>query len=650
MPVRHVVAVSLLAVKARSHAAMTIPMPRNNVKQEQPSADNGYGGGCLGNSCQWWSAGCHIGCDACSMTHAGSLIPSYPSDNGCDNPMEPTLDHSLRTYNVYDQSTYGDWSYWNPWRAPGFAPLASSCGAAGAYGDYPDDTGGGNPVDGYPVLTWGTWLPETNPSRWYAGDVVEVAWQIRANHGGGYQYRVCPKWHDLGEDCFQAHVLPFVSDKTVIRYLDGSRGDFQIDAMDATEGTWPEGSAWRRNPIPNCIIGVEGPDHPEEPGFAFGDYTSHANCPEGCTFEPAWDEGCGSNSWAGQLPFQIVDYVQLPMTPGDYVLSWRWDCEQTSQVWANCADITINPTEYNTNAIAMKDLSAKCIDLPGGDTTNGNFVWIWDCNMASGQQWTFNADSWTINYSLDPSKCLDLPGGDASNGNRLWIWDCNGSPGQGWGFDYNGASIFSTVDSNKCLDLAGNNNNNGSPLWIWDCDSFNPDMAGQRWIPPSAEVLMIGDKCLDLPGTDATNGQKVQTWDCNGVLNQAWAWASSSSGHQIRFGPNMMKCLDLSGGDDTNGNQLQVWDCNDSWQQGWGFDSHTGALYLASSTSADATKCVDAGNYDGDNRAVYIWDCNGSGQQSWAKGPFQFSAYLKKAVMKELAQNGTDLNGPVILV
>lgn len=646
MPVSHAVAFSLLAATAQSHAALTIPMPRNNVQHEEPNADNGYGGGCLGNSCQWWSAGCHIGCDACSLTHAGAQIPSYPIDNGCDNPMEPTLDHSLRTFNVYDESTYGDWSYWNPWRAPGFAPLASSCGVAGAYGDYPDDTGGGNPVDGYPVLTLGTSLPETDPSRWYAGDVVEVAWQIRANHGGGYQYRVCPKWHELGEDCFQAHVLPFTSDKTVIRYLDGSRDDFEIDAMDATDGTWPEGSAWRRNPIPNCIIGSQGLDHPEEPGFPGGDFTPHANCPDGCTFEPQWDEGCGSNSWAGALPFVLVDYVQLPSTPGDYVLSWRWDCEQTSQVWANCADITISPTEYNTDAIAIKDLSAKCIDLPGGDTTNGNYVWIWDCSMESGQQWSFKPDSWTINYSPDPSKCLDLPGGAADNGNRLWIWDCNGSPGQGWSFDYNAGSIYSSVDNNKCLDLAAGSNNNGNPLWVWDCDPYNPDLLGQRWIVPSAEVVTIGGKCLCLPDSDITNGNKVQTWDCNGQLDQAWTWTSSSAGQQIRFGPNMMKCLDLTGGDDTNGNQLQVWDCSDSWQQQWGFDPDTGALFLSS--SADATKCIDAGNYDGDNHAVYIWDCNGAGQQSWGRASFAFSAGLKSA--NSSVPDGMALNDAVILV
>ena len=27
--------------------------------------------------------------------------------------------------------------------------------------------------------------------------------------------------------------------------------------------------------------------------------------------------------------------------PGEYVLSWRWDCEQTPQVWNSCADVTI---------------------------------------------------------------------------------------------------------------------------------------------------------------------------------------------------------------------------------------------------------------------------------------------------------------------
>jgi hypothetical protein len=39
----------------------------------------------------------------------------------------------------------------------------------------------------------------------------------------------------------------------------------------------------------------------------------------------------------------IVDHVQIPanIDPGEYLLSWSWDSEQTNQIWQNCADVTI---------------------------------------------------------------------------------------------------------------------------------------------------------------------------------------------------------------------------------------------------------------------------------------------------------------------
>ena len=41
--------------------------------------------------------------------------------------------------------------------------------------------------------------------------------------------------------------------------------------------------------------------------------------------------------------YSIEDSIVIPsnIPAGDYVLGWRWDCEQTTQIWANCADITI---------------------------------------------------------------------------------------------------------------------------------------------------------------------------------------------------------------------------------------------------------------------------------------------------------------------
>lgn len=48
---------------------------------------------------------------------------------------------------------------------------------------------------------------------------------------------------------------------------------------------------------------------------------------------------------SGERPFAIsvVDIIRIPdeILPGKYVLGWRWDVEETAQVWSSCSDITI---------------------------------------------------------------------------------------------------------------------------------------------------------------------------------------------------------------------------------------------------------------------------------------------------------------------
>ena len=51
-------------------------------------------------------------------------------------------------------------------------------------------------------------------------------------------------------------------------------------------------------------------------------------------------QGACSGDWTAGV---IEDTVIVPKdaAPGKYLLSWRWDAEETAQVWQNCADITI---------------------------------------------------------------------------------------------------------------------------------------------------------------------------------------------------------------------------------------------------------------------------------------------------------------------
>jgi hypothetical protein len=128
---------------------------------------------------------------------------------------------------------------------------------------------------------------------------------ITANHGGGYAYRLCPANAAPTEACFQAHHLQFADETTDVQHLNGKR-----ETIASLNFTTPAGAQWKRNPIPKSTDQFPAPC---------------ANC-----------EG---SKWA----FSLVDRVILPkdLPAGDYLISWRWDCENTAQVWTNCGDVTL---------------------------------------------------------------------------------------------------------------------------------------------------------------------------------------------------------------------------------------------------------------------------------------------------------------------
>ena len=249
--------------------------------------------------------------------------------------MKPTInDPAHRTVNRHAAAgSDNDWTKFNPWRAPGSAPVFDACGRAG---------GSSHPTSGHGEFTNTTYakfgdmgsqvLPKMfSGAVWPAGSIQQTMWTVRSNHGGGYQYRLCPSGSELTEDCFQQTPLPFAGDSSLML----SNGTLiPLKSVFVSDGTLPLGSAWQMLPIPSTW-------NP----FAWGNESKSAFQFDPPCFEPALPAWLASGRCSGEWTpnITIYDRVTVPrdLPPGEYVLGLRYDCEASAQVWSSCADIVV---------------------------------------------------------------------------------------------------------------------------------------------------------------------------------------------------------------------------------------------------------------------------------------------------------------------
>ena len=204
-----------LAARAAAHSNLIYPKPRNAIDSLLPEWSGGkspyvwqpYGDApcaCTNGTepcesaqtCLWFSVGCTIGCKECDGGAKGGANPNL--DDRCGSGMKATInDPLLRTVNRDAVAgSVEDWTKFNPWRAPGSAPVYDACGRA---------SGGPHATAGHGEFTntsfaqigdMGSKLPKMpSGAVWKAGSVVEAMWSLRANHGGGYQYRCAAAPH-----------------------------------------------------------------------------------------------------------------------------------------------------------------------------------------------------------------------------------------------------------------------------------------------------------------------------------------------------------------------------------------------------------------------------------------------------------------------
>ena len=118
---------------------------------------------------------------------------------------------------------------------------------------------------------------------------------------------ISPIW-EFSEECFQKTPLEFIGTEREVRPEFNATWTTE-PVFQSNVGTWPKGSTWRKN-----------------------HYFPPTNDPPPGMMQKVKYIGRG----------QIKDKVKVPdVEAGTYVVSWRWDCEASPQVWSGCANVEL---------------------------------------------------------------------------------------------------------------------------------------------------------------------------------------------------------------------------------------------------------------------------------------------------------------------
>jgi len=246
---------------------------------------------------------------------------------------------------------------------------------------------------------------------------------------------------------------------------------------------------------------------------------------------------------SGINPAKCVDFGDMHVKPSVWTPVMIWDCNGQPQQTLRY--------DGSTGAFMIGSYT-KCLDAPawGRETPPKNVVklQVWDCFQPLDQSWTLQpygisapgapgvhqVGAIRLRQALDWHKCIDLTGGDLTNGNKLQLWDCNEQQNQNWIWDYDHHALRSSVNPAKCVDLG--DMQDGSPIMIWDC---NGQPQQKLWYDGSTGVFFIaGDdppsgysKCIDSTPYKKrfhppANGAKLQVWDCFQPMEQSWTLQS----------------------------------------------------------------------------------------------------------------------------
>lgn len=259
----------------------------------------------------------------------------------------------------------------------------------------------------------------------------------------------------------------------------------------------------------------------------------------GETQEPLLVSTHGIHGVAGKC----LDVMWGDMSDGNGV--WLWDCNNTdAQAW------TLMPSgEIRTS-------SGKCLAVAGGNTADGTSVVIWPCLGYADQKWTVGPDNTLRGIG---GKCLTVAS-TGDTGAVAHIETCTSNAGQKWTFPW--STILKNPDYNVCMYTNGNaygQIGSGSTILWADCADYG--VANRYIFLPTGEIQTTNGLCLDVKNASTDEGATIQAYTCTGGSNQKWKYDQTTGGIQGLGG----KCIGITSGT----NVLSMHTCYYGSSQNW---------------------------------------------------------------------------------
>lgn len=220
--------------------------------------------------------------------------------------------------------------------------------------------------------------------------------------------------------------------------------------------------------------------------------------------------------------------------------------------------------------IASTADSSRCLDIPGGSTSNSVQAQLWSANVTPAQrfQLTLNPDnSYTIR-NVNSGLVLDICGARLFNGAVVWQYASHGGDNQKWYItnEGNGYRIASKQDPRYCLDVPGGVAVNGARMQVWESNGLK----AQRFlinpitpiVPDGAYIIKsaASARVMDILGESSADGTIAQHYDNIGNLAQRFllTFDARTGYYEIR-NVQSNKVLDVSGGSTQNGARVQIY-------------------------------------------------------------------------------------------